>query len=103
MGVENLDKAKDATLKSAYERDFKTQQEKKDHVHRRLIDLCGKRQMITGIYHSVIDLAEQPKTKHDNVAHFLKWAPKRDARIREWLTNKNSGQEVSVLRTYGLR
>ncbi len=34
---------------------------------------------------------------------FLKWIPKRDPKFGEWLKNKNSGQEVSVLQEYGLR
>ncbi|OOG37524.1 hypothetical protein [Rhodanobacter sp. C05] len=73
MPVKNLEKAADANIRSAYEQDYKTAAEKKDHIHRQVYGLVNQTQIITGVAYPVIDLSIL-KTKaptYGNVVQFL--------------------------------
>lgn len=76
MPVKDLDKASDLTLRSAYEQDYKTEREKKDHVHRQVIDIVNKKKLIAGTNYEVIDLGVLRQKKYSNVANFLQNAIK---------------------------
>ncbi|MCC5068986.1 hypothetical protein VDF90_09390 [Xanthomonas campestris pv. raphani] len=76
MPVKDLTKASDLTLRSAYEQDYKTDREKKDHVHRQVINIINKKIRISGIDYDVIDLGVLRQQKYSNVANFLQNAIK---------------------------
>lgn len=56
MPVKDLDKAADSNIRSAYEQDYKTDKEKRDHVHRQVYGLVNRTQTITGIVYPVIEI-----------------------------------------------
>ncbi|WP_164442398.1 hypothetical protein, partial [Pseudomonas viridiflava] len=64
MPVKDLTKASDLTLRSAYEQDYKTDREKKDHVHRQVINIINKKIRISGIDYDVIDLGVLRQQKY---------------------------------------
>lgn len=70
MPVKDLEKAASSTIRSAYERDYKTAVEKRDHIHRQVYNLVDEEQVFNGITYPVIDLSVL-KTKYSNVMQFL--------------------------------
>lgn len=71
MPVKDLDKAADSNIRSAYEQDYKTDREKRDHVHRQVYGLVNRTQTITGVAYPVIDLSLLKTLKYSNVVVFL--------------------------------
>jgi hypothetical protein len=56
MPVKDIEKASPEKLKEAYEQDYKTEAERRDHVHTQVIKIVNKTQTIGGISYPVIDL-----------------------------------------------
>jgi hypothetical protein len=71
MPVKDLEKAASSTIRSAYEQDYKTDREKRDHIHRQVYDLVGRTVRITGTDYPVIDLSVLKTKKYSNVVNFL--------------------------------
>lgn len=71
MPVKDLGDAANGTIRSAYERDYKTDIQKRDHVHRQVYNLVAKQQIINGIAYPVIDLSVLNTKEHSNVSQFL--------------------------------
>ncbi len=71
MPVKNLDKAADANIRSAYEQDYKTDRDKRDHIHRQVYGLVDQTRIITGVTYPVIDLSVLRTKKYGNVVMFL--------------------------------
>jgi hypothetical protein len=56
MPVKDIEKASPEKLKEAYEQDYKTAAERRDHVHTQVINIVGQTQTINGVQYPVIDL-----------------------------------------------
>jgi hypothetical protein len=71
MPVKNLDKAADSNIRSAYEQDYKSDRDKRDHIHRQVYGIVNRNQTITGVVYPVIDLSDLKTKKYGNVVMFL--------------------------------
>jgi hypothetical protein len=56
MPVKDIEKASPEKLKEAYEQDYKTEAERRGHVHTQVIKIVDKTETIGGISYPVIDL-----------------------------------------------
>jgi hypothetical protein len=56
MPVKDIEKASPEKLKEAYEQDYKTEAERRAHVHTQVIKIVDKTETIGGISYPVIDL-----------------------------------------------
>jgi hypothetical protein len=56
MPVKDIEKASPEQLKKAYEQDYKTTAERRDHVHTQVINIVRQTETINGVQYPVIDL-----------------------------------------------
>lgn len=102
MPVKDLEKAASSTIRSAYERDYKTDREKRDHIHRQVYGLVDEDVVINGITYPVIDLSVLTTEKYGNVVQFLITAFKA-AGVRPdtpFHMNSESKYPVDMVNTY---
>jgi hypothetical protein len=71
MPVKDIEKATPEILKDAYERDYHTPAERRDHVHTQVINIVNKSETIGGIPYSVIDLTTLVAKGCKKVVDFL--------------------------------
>jgi hypothetical protein len=71
MPVKDIEKATPAILKEAYEQDYHTEQERKNHVHTQVIKIVNESETLGGIPYPVIDLTTLVAKGCKKVVDFL--------------------------------
>src|SRR5262249_37236402 len=71
MPVKDIEKASPEILKEAYEQDYKTEAERRNHVHTQVINIVNQTQILGGISYPVIDLTSLVTKGCKKVTDFL--------------------------------